>query len=68
VFFLPSSFFPFSSIVPTYFYLALCFYIGCLPFNFVPFMQIDKPLQNHGGRLEHNEEYCGSCFGAEMVC
>jgi len=31
-------------------------------------MQIDKPLQKHGGRLEHNEEYCGSCFGAEMVC
>eukprot|EP00258_Populus_trichocarpa_P033210 XP_024449229.1 endoplasmic reticulum-Golgi intermediate compartment protein 3 isoform X1 [Populus trichocarpa] len=28
--------------------------------------KIDKPLQKHGGRLEHNEEYCGSCFGAEM--
>lgn len=27
--------------------------------------QIDKPLQRHGGRLEHNETYCGSCFGAE---
>lgn len=30
--------------------------------------QIDKPLQKHGGRLEHNETYCGSCFGAEQVC
>ncbi|KAF9690157.1 hypothetical protein SADUNF_Sadunf01G0166600 [Salix dunnii] len=28
--------------------------------------KIDRPLQKHGGRLEHNEEYCGSCFGAEM--
>ncbi|KAK9075720.1 hypothetical protein SSX86_004049 [Deinandra increscens subsp. villosa] len=28
--------------------------------------QIEKPLQRHGGRLEHNETYCGSCFGAEM--
>lgn len=27
--------------------------------------KIEKPLQKHGGRLEHNEEYCGSCFGAE---
>lgn len=30
-------------------------------------MQIQKPLQKHGGRLEHNETYCGSCFGAESV-
>lgn len=30
--------------------------------------QIEKPLQRHGGRLEHNETYCGSCYGAEMVC
>lgn len=29
--------------------------------------QIDKPLQRHGGRLEHNETYCGSCYGAESV-
>ena len=29
--------------------------------------QIEKPLQKHGGRLEHNETYCGSCFGAEAV-
>ncbi|GJR32259.1 endoplasmic reticulum-Golgi intermediate compartment protein 3-like protein [Tanacetum coccineum] len=29
--------------------------------------QIDKPLQRHGGRLEHNETYCGSCFGAEST-
>ncbi|CAB4289726.1 unnamed protein product [Prunus armeniaca] len=28
--------------------------------------KIDNPLQRHGGRLEHNEKYCGSCFGAEM--
>ncbi|KDP41359.1 hypothetical protein JCGZ_15766 [Jatropha curcas] len=27
--------------------------------------KIDKPLQRHGGRLEHNETYCGSCYGAE---
>ncbi|KAK9069533.1 hypothetical protein SSX86_011437 [Deinandra increscens subsp. villosa] len=29
--------------------------------------QIGKPLQRHGGRLEHNETYCGSCFGAEAT-
>ncbi|EYU18489.1 hypothetical protein ABFS82_02G060400 [Erythranthe guttata] len=28
-------------------------------------LTIEKPLQKHGGRLEHNETYCGSCFGAE---
>ncbi|KAG9135357.1 hypothetical protein Leryth_007137 [Lithospermum erythrorhizon] len=27
--------------------------------------KIEKPLQRHGGRLEHNEAYCGSCYGAE---
>ncbi|PON63859.1 Endoplasmic reticulum vesicle transporter, C-terminal [Parasponia andersonii] len=27
--------------------------------------KIETPLQKHGGRLEHNETYCGSCFGAE---
>ncbi|KAM7253155.1 hypothetical protein ACFE04_025773 [Oxalis oulophora] len=27
--------------------------------------QIERPLQKHGGRLDHNETYCGSCFGAE---
>ncbi|KAK9287508.1 hypothetical protein L1049_015929 [Liquidambar formosana] len=27
--------------------------------------KIESPLQRHGGRLEHNETYCGSCFGAE---
>jgi len=32
------------------------------------FDQIEKPLQRHGGRLEHNETYCGSCYGAEEVC
>lgn len=31
-------------------------------------LQIEKPLQRHGGRLEHNETYCGSCYGAEAVC
>ncbi|CAL5434387.1 unnamed protein product [Camellia sinensis] len=29
--------------------------------------KIEKPLQRHGGRLEKDEKYCGSCFGAEMV-
>ncbi|KAG9140664.1 hypothetical protein Leryth_006855 [Lithospermum erythrorhizon] len=27
--------------------------------------KIEIPLQRHGGRLEHNETYCGSCYGAE---
>ncbi|KAH9603159.1 hypothetical protein KSS87_018605 [Heliosperma pusillum] len=29
--------------------------------------KIEKPLQKHGGRLEHNETYCGSCYGAETA-
>ncbi|KAL9253609.1 Endoplasmic reticulum-Golgi intermediate compartment protein 3-like protein [Drosera capensis] len=29
--------------------------------------KIERPLQKHGGRLEHNETYCGSCYGAEAV-
>lgn len=28
--------------------------------------KIERPLQRHGGRLQHNETYCGSCYGAEM--
>ncbi|CDO97460.1 unnamed protein product [Coffea canephora] len=28
--------------------------------------KVEKPLQRHGGRLEHNETYCGSCYGAEL--
>ncbi|XP_042486196.1 endoplasmic reticulum-Golgi intermediate compartment protein 3-like [Macadamia integrifolia] len=28
--------------------------------------KMEKPLQRHGGRLEHNETYCGSCYGAEV--
>ncbi|KAL5994883.1 hypothetical protein ACLOJK_024940 [Asimina triloba] len=28
--------------------------------------KIDRPLQRHGGRLEQNEKYCGSCYGAEV--
>ncbi|KAI4318698.1 hypothetical protein MLD38_032373 [Melastoma candidum] len=28
--------------------------------------KIDKPLQKHGGRLEHDEKYCGTCYGAEQ--
>nr|CAD1833155.1 unnamed protein product [Ananas comosus var. bracteatus] len=28
--------------------------------------KIERPLQRHGGRLEHNESYCGSCYGAEV--
>lgn len=27
--------------------------------------KIEKPLQRHGGRLEHDETYCGTCYGAE---
>ncbi|KAH7677458.1 COPII vesicle protein [Dioscorea alata] len=27
--------------------------------------KIERPLQKHGGRLDHNEAYCGSCYGAE---
>lgn len=27
--------------------------------------KIENPLQSHGGRLQHNETYCGSCYGAE---
>ncbi|XP_043723495.1 endoplasmic reticulum-Golgi intermediate compartment protein 3-like [Telopea speciosissima] len=29
--------------------------------------KIERPLQRHGGRLDHNETYCGSCFGAEAA-
>ncbi|XP_026429545.1 endoplasmic reticulum-Golgi intermediate compartment protein 3-like [Papaver somniferum] len=29
--------------------------------------KMEKPLQKHGGRLEHNETYCGSCYGAETT-
>ncbi|GMI90594.1 hypothetical protein like AT1G36050 [Hibiscus trionum] len=29
--------------------------------------KIEKPLQRHGGRLEHHETYCGSCYGAEVA-
>ncbi|KAL2232008.1 UNVERIFIED_CONTAM: Endoplasmic reticulum-Golgi intermediate compartment protein 3 [Sesamum indicum] len=29
--------------------------------------KIERPLQRHGGRLEHNETYCGSCYGAEAT-
>lgn len=41
----------------TFLFNHFCFFI----------LQIEKPLQRHGGRLEHNETYCGSCFGAETV-
>ena len=27
--------------------------------------KIERPLKRHGGRIDHNETYCGSCFGAE---
>ncbi|KAJ3668998.1 hypothetical protein LUZ60_010948 [Juncus effusus] len=27
--------------------------------------KIGRPLQKHGGRLEHDETYCGTCYGAE---
>ncbi|KAB2083011.1 hypothetical protein ES319_A05G236800v1 [Gossypium barbadense] len=29
--------------------------------------KMEKPLQRQGGRLEHNETYCGSCYGAESI-
>ena len=29
--------------------------------------QIEKLLQRHGGRLERNGKYCGSCYGAEVT-
>ena len=29
--------------------------------------QIAKLLQRHGGRLEPNGKYCGSCYGAEVT-
>ncbi|XP_073315920.1 uncharacterized protein [Primulina huaijiensis] len=29
--------------------------------------KIEQPLQRHGGRLDHNETYCGSCYGAEVA-
>uniref|UniRef100_A0A7N1A355 Endoplasmic reticulum-Golgi intermediate compartment protein 3 n=2 Tax=Kalanchoe fedtschenkoi TaxID=63787 RepID=A0A7N1A355_KALFE len=29
--------------------------------------KIENPLQKHGGRLEHNETYCGSCYGADTA-
>lgn len=32
------------------------------------FTQIERPLQKHGGRLDQNEPYCGTCYGAEDVC
>lgn len=28
--------------------------------------KIENPLQRHGGRLQYNEVYCGSCYGAEL--
>uniref|UniRef100_A0A6N2MH89 Endoplasmic reticulum vesicle transporter C-terminal domain-containing protein n=1 Tax=Salix viminalis TaxID=40686 RepID=A0A6N2MH89_SALVM len=35
--------------------------------NYIAFVSrlIEKALQRHGGRLEHNEACCGSCYGAE---
>ncbi|KAK4747866.1 hypothetical protein SAY87_014452 [Trapa incisa] len=27
--------------------------------------KIEKPLQKHGGRLQRDEKYCGTCYGAE---
>ncbi|KAL6527243.1 hypothetical protein OROGR_016333 [Orobanche gracilis] len=29
--------------------------------------KMERPLQRYGGRLEHNETYCGSCYGAEAA-
>lgn len=41
-----------------------CYTLRCT----FPFQQMEAPLQHHGGRLEHNETYCGSCYGAQEVC
>ncbi|RYR59527.1 hypothetical protein Ahy_A05g025420 [Arachis hypogaea] len=30
--------------------------------------KIQMPLQIHGGRLGYDEEYCGSCYGADGNC
>ncbi|MBA0755723.1 hypothetical protein Gogos_021818 [Gossypium gossypioides] len=29
--------------------------------------KMEKPLQRQGGTFEHNETYCGSCYGAESI-
>jgi hypothetical protein len=31
-------------------------------------LQVEKPLQHHGGSLEHNETCSGSCYVAQEVC
>ncbi|MFS7919351.1 putative endoplasmic reticulum vesicle transporter [Helianthus anomalus] len=28
--------------------------------------KMGKPIQKHGGEIQHNETYCGSCYGAEL--
>ncbi|KAI7729959.1 hypothetical protein M8C21_028727 [Ambrosia artemisiifolia] len=28
--------------------------------------KLGKPIQKHGGEIEHNQTYCGSCYGAEL--
>lgn len=61
------------------FLILIIYYIKKIPLSFIYLFllsahflfcstQIEKPLQRHGGRLEHNETYCGSCYGAETVC
>lgn len=45
----------------------LIFYFYFIFPNVIVCIQIEKPLQKHGARLEDNEKYCGSCFGAEEV-
>ncbi|KAM7257006.1 hypothetical protein ACFE04_012747 [Oxalis oulophora] len=40
-------------------------YESGLPLDVMYLAGIENPLQRHGGRLEHNETYCGSCYGAE---
>lgn len=42
-------------------------YVHLCMMNLHFLMQIERPLQRHGGRLGHDEKYCGSCFGAEEV-
>ncbi|KAG5250958.1 endoplasmic reticulum-Golgi intermediate compartment protein [Salix suchowensis] len=50
------------------FFSELRIYPTCSPKyldSFSCLAQNEKALQRHGGRLEHNETCCGSCYGAE---
>lgn len=49
------------------YFMVSQFMVNLITFILLSLLQIERPLQKHGGRLEHNEKYCGSCFGAEEV-